>query len=186
MGGEDVFVGKLDFLFMVFFQLEGEVIFVDIIGLIGQYVYGNEFSYYIIYMYNYVNCLWCIQELVDSVLYNQYFNVFDGLLGNEDCGQMFVWYILNFMGFYQVCFGKLVYFIGCLLFEEVMINLFDCKIFVICIYNNLKINKYIELVLLNGKLLDVFFFIYDDLVCGGMMEIIMSFVLMEWGKQVKN
>lgn len=35
MGGEDVFVGKLDFLFIVDFLLEGEIIFLDISGLIG-------------------------------------------------------------------------------------------------------------------------------------------------------
>ena len=49
-----------------------------------------------------------------------YFNNPDGLSGNEDCGQMSAWYILNAMGFYQVCPGKPVYSIGRPLFNEEM------------------------------------------------------------------
>lgn len=186
MGGEDAFVGKLDSLFTVSSQLEGEATSADITGLIGQYAHGNEPSHHITHMYNYVNRPWRTQELVDSVLYNQYFNAPDGLSGNEDCGQMSAWYILNSMGFYQVCPGKPVYSIGRPLFEEVTINLPDRKTFVIRTHNNSKTNKYIESVLLNGKPLDVPFFTHDDLVRGGMMEITMSPVPTEWGKQVKN
>ena len=186
MGGEDAFVGKLDSLFTVSSQLEGEATSADITGLIGQYAHGNEPSHHITHMYNYVNRPWRTQELVDSVLHNQYFNAPDGLSGNEDCGQMSAWYILNSMGFYQVCPGKPVYSIGRPLFEEVTINLPDRKTFVIRTHNNSKTNKYIESVLLNGKPLDVPFFTHDDLVRGGTMEITMSPVPTEWGKQVKN
>ena len=176
MGGEDAFVGKLDSLFTVSSQLEGEATSADITGLIGQYAHGNEPSHHITHMYNYVNRPWRTQELVDSVLHNQYFNAPDGLSGNEDCGQMSAWYILNSMGFYQVCPGKPVYSIGRPLFEEVTINLPDRKTFVIRTHNNSK----------TGKPRDVPFFTHDDLVRGGMMEITMSPVPTEWGKQVKN
>ena len=186
MGGEDAFVGKLDSLFTVSSQLEGEATSADITGLIGQYAHGNEPSHHITHMYNYVNRPWRTQELVDSVLYNQYFNAPDGLSGNEDCGQMSAWYILNSMGFYQVCPGKPVYSIGRPLFEEVTINLPDRKTFVIRTHNNSKTNKYIESVLLNGKPLDVPFFTHNDIVRGGTMEITMSPVPTEWGKQIKN
>lgn len=186
MGGEDAFVGKLDSLFTVSSQLEGEATSADITGLIGQYAHGNEPSHHITHMYNYVNRPWRTQELVDSVLHNQYFNAPDGLSGNEDCGQMSAWYILNSMGFYQVCPGKPVYSIGRPLFEEVTINLPDRKTFVIRTHNNSKTNKYIESVLLNGKPLDVPFFTHNDIVRGGTMEITMSSVPTEWGKQIKN
>ena len=71
MGGEDAFVGKLDSLFTVSSQLEGEATSADITGLIGQYAHGNEPSHHITHMYNYVNRPWRTQELVDSVLHNQ-------------------------------------------------------------------------------------------------------------------
>ena len=46
MGGEDAFVGKLDSLFTVSSQLEGEATSADITGLIGQYAHGNEPSHH--------------------------------------------------------------------------------------------------------------------------------------------
>ena len=75
--------------------IEGETTSSDISGLIGQYAHGNEPSHHVIHLYNYVNRPWRTQELVDSVYRSQYANSVDGLSGNEDCGQMSAWYILN-------------------------------------------------------------------------------------------
>ena len=174
MGGEEAFAGKLDSLFTVSSELEGETVSADISGLIGQYAHGNEPSHHIIHLYNYVNRLWRTQELVDSVLHSQYRNAPDGLSGNEDCGQMSAWYILNAMGFYQVCPGEPVYSIGRPLFEEVTIHLPGQKDFVIRTKNNSKENKYVQSILLNGKPLEQPFFTHSDLTAGGVMEISMG------------
>lgn len=174
MGGEEAFVGKLDSLFTVSSELEGETVSADISGLIGQYAHGNEPSHHIIHLYNYVNRPWRTQELVDSVLHSQYRNAPDGLSGNEDCGQMSAWYILNAMGFYQVCPGEPVYSIGRPLFEEVIIHLPGQKDFVIRTKNNSKENKYVQSILLNGKPLEQPFFTHSDLTAGGVMEISMG------------
>ena len=123
MGGKEAFIGKLDSLFTADSSLEGEEVSADISGLIGQYAHGNEPSHHIIHMYNYVGQPWKTQELIDRVFKEQYRNAPDGLSGNEDCGQMSAWYILNSMGFYQVCPGKPVYSIGRPLFDEVVIHL---------------------------------------------------------------
>lgn len=174
MGGEEAFAGKLDSLFTVSSELEGETVSADISGLIGQYAHGNEPSHHIIHLYNYVNRPWRTQELVDSVLHSQYRNAPDGLSGNEDCGQMSAWYILNAMGFYQVCPGEPVYSIGRPLFEEVTIHLPGQKDFVIRTKNNSKENKYVQSILLNGKPLEQPFFTHSDLTAGGVMEISMG------------
>lgn len=174
MGGEEAFAGKLDSLFTVSSELEGETVSADISGLIGQYAHGNEPSHHIIHLYNYVNRPWRTQELVDSVLHSQYRNAPDGLSGNEDCGQMSAWYILNAMGFYQVCPGEPVYSIGRPLFEEVIIHLPGQKDFVIRTKNNSKENKYVQSILLNGKPLEQPFFTHSDLTAGGVMEISMG------------
>lgn len=174
MGGEEAFAGKLDSLFTVSSKLEGETVSADISGPIGQYAHGNEPSHHIIHLYNYVNRPWRTQELVDSVLHSQYRNAPDGLSGNEDCGQMSAWYILNAMGFYQVCPGEPVYSIGRPLFEEVTIHLPGQKDFVIRTKNNSKENKYVQSILLNGKPLEQPFFTHSDLTAGGVMEISMG------------
>ena len=181
MGGEEAFVEKLDSLFTVDSSLDGETTSADISGLIGQYAHGNEPSHHVIHLYNYVNRPWRTQELVDSVYRSQYANNVDGLSGNEDCGQMSAWYILNSMGFYQVCPGKPVYSIGRPAFDKAVINLPSEKTFSIVVKNNSKSNKYIESVLLNGKALDTPFFGHQDIVAGGIMEIKMTDHPTQWG-----
>ena len=181
MGGEDAFVQKLDSLFTVDSSLEGEMISSDISGLIGQYAHGNEPSHHVIHLYNYVNRPWRTQELVDSVYQSQYANSTDGLSGNEDCGQMSAWYILNSMGFYQVCPGKPIYSIGRPAFDKAVINLPEEKTFSIVVKNNEKKNKYIESVTLNGQPLNTPFFHHQDIANGGTMEIKMTAQPTKWG-----
>ncbi len=172
MGGREGFISKLDSLFTVSSVLEGENTSADISGLIGQYAHGNEPSHHIIHMYNYVGQPYRTQELVDSVLQTLYFNDPDGLSGNEDCGQMSAWYILNAMGFYQVCPGKPVYSIGRPLFNKATVNLKDGKKFTV-----IAENKYIQSMVLNGKPLDEPFFTHQDIVDGGTLELTMGKVI---------
>lgn len=174
MGGENAFASKLDSLFTADSSLEGETTSSDISGLIGQYAHGNEPSHHVTHLYNYVNRPWRTQELVDSVFQSQYANRPDGLAGNEDCGQMSAWYILNSMGFYQVCPGKPVYSIGRPVFDQAIVNLTNGKKFTIMVKNNSKKNKYIESMLLNGQTLHTPFFSHQDIVDGGTLEITMS------------
>ena len=207
MGGKEAFSEKLDSLFTVSSKLEGESVSSDISGLIGQYAHGNEPSHHILHMYNYIDQPWKTQALVDSVLHSQYFNAPagisgnedcaqqrlheimstlytdqpDGLCGNEDCGQMSAWYILNSMGFYQVCPGKPVYSIGRPLFDETTINLSDGKTFTIRTNNNSSENKYIQAARLNGNPLTEPFFTHEDIVAGGILEFDMGSTPSKWG-----
>lgn len=96
---------KLDDLFSAKSETEGRVQ-VDITGLIGQYAHGNEPSHHMAYLYNYVAKPQKTQEKIHQILTEFYKNNPDGLIGNEDCGQMGAWYVLSSMGFYQVCPGK--------------------------------------------------------------------------------
>lgn len=174
LGGKNKFTAKLDQLFKTDSKIEGELVSADITGLIGQYAHGNEPSHHIIHFYNYVGQPYKTQELIDSVLHSQYSDKVDGLAGNEDCGQMSAWYILNAMGFYQVCPGKPVYSIGRPLFDKVTVNLPGSKTFSIKTYNNKRENKYITSIKLNGHKLEKPFFTHAELMAGGTLEMIMS------------
>ena len=154
--------------------MEGESVSVDISGLIGQYAHGNEPSHHIAHLYNYVGQPWRTQELVDEVLHTLYFNDPDGLSGNEDCGQMSAWFILNSMGFYQVCPGKPVYSIGRPLFDKATIRLKDGKTFTVVAHGNSRENKYVQKMLLNGRELVEPFFNHQDIVDGGTLELTMG------------
>ena len=174
MGGKTRFIEKLDSLFSVSSELVGENASADISGMIGQYAHGNEPSHQTIHLYNLIGQPHKTQALVDEVLQTLYFNDPNGLSGNEDCGQMSAWYLLNSMGFYSYCPGAPYYSIGRPLFDEVKINLQNGKIFTVRVSNNNKSNKYIASARLNGKELDTLFFSHKDLMEGGLLEINMT------------
>ena len=181
MGGTQAFCEKLDSLFVADSSLEGDLVSADISGLIGQYAHGNEPSHHILHLYNAIGQPWKTQQLIDKVLHTQYFNAPDGLSGNEDCGQMSAWYILNAMGFYQPCPGRTVYSIGRPLFKEVTLHLPQDKEFRIVTRNNTKDNKYIKAISLNGKALDCPYFTHEQLMQGGLLEITMAGQPTDWG-----
>ncbi len=174
MGGKKGFITKLDSLFTADSSLEGELVSADISGLIGQYAQGNEPSHHIIHLYNYAGAPHRTQELIDSVLNSQYFNDPNGLSGNEDCGQMSAWYVLNSLGFYQVTPGKPLYSIGRPHFNKATINLPNGKKFTVVANNNSRSNKYIKKITLNGKELTTPFFTHEELMNGGTLTLEMS------------
>ena len=93
----------------------------DISGLIGQYAHGNEPSHHMAYLYNYCGKPEKTQAIVDRVCKTFYQDSPDGLIGNEDCGQMSAWYVMSAMGIYAVCPGSNVYTTGVPQFYEVEI-----------------------------------------------------------------
>jgi hypothetical protein len=58
------------------------------------------------YLYNYIGKPEKTTEKVHYILNNLYKNAPEGLIGNEDCGQMSAWYVLSSMGIYSVTPGS--------------------------------------------------------------------------------
>ncbi|CAM3919534.1 MULTISPECIES: GH92 family glycosyl hydrolase [Flavobacterium] len=100
-GGPEKFEAKLDEMFNSESKTTGREQ-VDVTGLIGQYAHGNEPSHHMAYLYDYIGKPEKTNEKVKYILDNFYKNTPDGLIGNEDCGQMSAWYVLSSMGMYQV------------------------------------------------------------------------------------
>jgi hypothetical protein len=100
-GGKAKFEKFIDAIFSAPEQTTGREQ-VDITGLIGQYAQGNEPSHHIAYLYNYVDKPEKTDAKIKYILDHFYRNTPDGLIGNEDCGQMSAWYILSTMGIYSV------------------------------------------------------------------------------------
>ncbi|MGX1930002.1 GH92 family glycosyl hydrolase [Flagellimonas sp. 2504JD4-2] len=173
-GGYEPFTVKMDSLFSTSSEIEGENASSDITGLIGQYAHGNEPSHHIAYMYTYAGQPWKTQELVDQILKEFYTTKPNGIIGNEDCGQMSAWYILNAIGFYQVSPGKPEYVIGRPLFDHVEIPLENGKVFSIEVGNNAPENKYVQSASLNGRELSGLFFTHNDIKNGGVLTIVMG------------
>ena len=103
----------------------------DITGLIGQYAHGNEPSHHIAYLYNYTAHPYKAQFYTHKIMNEFYKNEPDGLIGNEDCGQMSAWYVLSALGFYPVTPGNNKYMIGSPQFSMAEIHLGNGKSFII-------------------------------------------------------
>ena len=104
-GGKEAFEKQLDKMFNAPSKTTGREQ-ADVTGLIGQYAHGNEPSHHMAYLYNYVDKPEKTGEKVHYILNNFYSNTPDGLIGNEDCGQMSAWYVLSSMGLYNVTPGQ--------------------------------------------------------------------------------
>ncbi|MCK3683620.1 GH92 family glycosyl hydrolase [Maribellus sp. YY47] len=172
-GGDDKFIDKLDSLFTITGDM-GEHASIDITGLIGMYAQGNEPCHHMAYLYAFAGQQWKTAEKVRYILDNFYTNQPDGLIGNEDCGQMSAWYVMSSMGFYPVNPSNGIYVFGSPIFDKTSIKLKDGKQFVIETVNNSKENIYIQAVELNGKEYQNSYIRHCDIVSGGVLKFIMG------------
>jgi predicted alpha-1,2-mannosidase len=143
MGGKKKLGTKLDALFNENSQTTGRDQS-DITGLIGQYAHGNEPSHHIIYLYDYTDNPSKAQYYANKVMNEFYKNSPDGLIGNEDCGQMSAWYVMSALGFYPVTPGNNKYMIGSPQFSLAEIHLENGKSFVVNAVNKNEKNYYIQ------------------------------------------
>lgn len=173
IGGKKELETRLDTLFTTSSHIDGELASADITGLIGQYAHGNEPSHHMAYLYNWTDSPWKGQEYLDYIMHEFYLNQPDGIIGNEDCGQMSAWYIMSALGFYQVCPGIAEYTLGRPMIQKAKIPV-KGGVFEIIAHNNSDVNKYVTEVLLNGKKLERPFITHDDIIKGGKLEFKMS------------
>jgi predicted alpha-1,2-mannosidase len=172
LGGDESFNKKLD----EFFQIKSteEDGLADLTGLIGQYAHGNEPSHHVAYLYTYSGQQWKTAEKVRYIMKEFYLANTDGIIGNEDCGQMSAWYIFSSLGFYPVFPASETYVIGSPLFDKASINLDNGKKFTVEAINNSPANIYIQSLLLNGKKYDKTYILHRDIMNGGLLKIIMG------------
>ena len=173
-GGREGFVKKLDEMFTTSSTLEGRHQ-LDITGLIGQYAHGNEPSHHIAYLYAYAGEPWKTQKMVRRIMNEFYSEWPDGLIGNEDCGQMSAWYVLSALGFYPVNPGQPVYVFGAPLFEGFRVwNTRRGKDLVMSASGGGKGRPFIQSVRWNGKPLNRSWFTHDELLAGGEILVTMG------------
>lgn len=95
----------------------------DISGMIGQYAHGNEPSHAMAWMYDELGRQDKAKRYVDRILSDFYHDAPDGLIGNEDCGQMSAWYVLSALGLYQIAPGDAEFVLQAPLFHGYRIHL---------------------------------------------------------------
>jgi predicted alpha-1,2-mannosidase len=173
MGGQDRFISRLDSFFLLDSEDESEVL-VDLTGLIGQYAHGNEPSHHIAYLYASAGQQWKTAEKVRYIMKEFYHDDPDGVIGNEDAGQMSAWYVLSSLGFYPVFPASTEYVFGSPLFEKATLHLPEGKRFTVETLNNSPENIYIQRVELNGEEYNKMSISHQDLMNGGVLKFVMG------------
>ena len=161
---KDVFIKALDDLFTLETEMDIEVS--DVTGLKGQYAHGNEPSHHMAYLFSYVGQPWKTQKYTRELLDEMYTPTPDGIIGNEDAGQMSAWYVLSALGFYSVCPGSNEFVLTTPLFDEAVVKLANGKTLTIKAAGAAK-KHYVKDVALNGQKIDVNYITYDQIMNGG-------------------
>jgi predicted alpha-1,2-mannosidase len=174
MGGDRAFAAKLDAMFdfdnskLDYSHAE------DIAGLMGQYIHGNEPSHHVAYLYDYAGEAWRTQGRLKQIMASQYRPAPDGLVGNDDLGQMSAWYVFTALGFYPVTPGSGEYVIGRPFVDRAVLNLPNGKRFTIVADALSDAHPYVGRILLNGRPLERSFIRHSEIMAGGELRFVMQ------------
>ena len=143
---------------------------------------GNEPSFHIPWIYNWVGCPYKTQAVVNRILNEQYSGKIDGLPGNDDLGTMGAWYIFACIGLYPEIPGIGGFTINTPIFSSVKIHLKNGSIF---IKGGSEKNIYIKPLKVNGVLYNSTWINWDELSNGATLEYQTSGKAdLKWGTKV--
>ncbi|MCR4920565.1 MAG: glycoside hydrolase family 92 protein [Bacteroidaceae bacterium] len=146
----------------------------DATGLMGMFQMGNEPSFHIPYLYNYVGAPWKTQKYLHTLIDTYFTDTHLGMPGDEDGGGMSAFVVFTMMGFFPVTPGTTNYVIGSPFFETTTMHLPDGKTFTVKAKNFSEENKFIQSVRLNGKAYTHTWITHEDLLAGGTLELTMG------------
>lgn len=165
LGGEENFTQKLNEFFLT--EALNSNKFLGQEAMIGQYAHGNEPSHHIIYLYAYSNQPQKGQKYIHQVINEFHNNTPDGMIGNDDCGQMSAWYILSTLGFYPVNPANGEFVFGSPQVEKAILHLSNNNTFTIQAKYFSEQNICNEARFLNGSKLNRPFINYEEIMNGG-------------------
>ena len=151
------------------------------------YNHANEPVHFVPFLFNKLNEPWITQKWSRFICKKAYRNEVEGIVGNEDAGQMSAWYVLTASGIHPSCPGDTRFEITSPVFNRIEFQLdLDYalgEIFTIIAHDNSPENIYIQKAMLNGEDYRKCYLDYSDIVQGGVLELYMgSNPNMNWGK----
>ncbi len=174
LGGNGKLVSKLDAMFDQKVDPSKYADVEDISGMIGQYIHGNEPSHHLAYLYMYADAPLKTQARLKQIVDSQYNPAPDGLVGNDDLGQMSAWLIFTSLGFYPVAPGSNQYVLGRPFVDRAVLHLPNGKTLTIEGKGMNDTHEFVKDVLLNGKSLDRSYVTHEELMRGGTLTFLFS------------
>ena len=172
LGGKQQFTEKLNAFFTT--ESPNPNKFLGQEAMIGQYAHGNEPSHHICYLYAYSNEPKTGQKYIHQVVKDFHNNTPDGMIGNDDCGQMSAWYILSTLGFYPVNAADGTFVLGSPQVKKATINVSNDQRFMIKAKHFSNENIFQEDPSLNKEKLKRNFIRYPELMQGGSLRFYMT------------
>lgn len=172
LGGTAQFTKKLDDFFTI--ESPNPNKFLGQEAMIGQYAHGNEPSHHITYLYAFSNTPKIGQKYIHNIINAFHNNTPDGMIGNDDCGQMSAWYILSTLGFYPVNAANGEFVLGSPQVKSATLHLTNGKKFTVEALNFNENNIYQEQAQLNNSLLSKPWITYAEIMSGGKLTFQMT------------
>ena len=152
----------------------------------AYYNHANEPVHFVPFLYNKLGAPWKTQQNTRNICRTAYKTGVEGLVGNEDVGQMSAWYVLAASGLHPSCPGETRMEITSPVFDEIEYSLdrkyFSGATFRIVAHDNAPENVYIERAVFNGRPYNKCYLDFSDIAQGGVLELFMSSVPnKEWG-----
>lgn len=155
------------------------------------YNHANEPVHFVPFLFNKLGVPWHTQKWTRHTCEQAYSNGVEGIVGNEDVGQMSAWYVLAASGIHPSCPGESRMEITSPVFDKVEFSLdpqyHSGKTFTVIAHDNSRKNIYIQKALLNGKEHIKCFLDFADIAAGGTLELFMGNKPNEnWGNMQEN
>ncbi len=133
----------------------------------NYYNHANEPVHHVPFLFNRLNAPWLTQKWTRLVSQRAYHNSVEGLVGNEDVGQMSAWYILASAGIHPIAPGETRFELTSPIFNQIILNADTDHPFKIIANNNSLENSYIQSATLNGESYDQSYIDYHKIMEGG-------------------
>ena len=172
LGGKKEFTKKLNDFFTI--ESLNPNKFLGQEAMIGQYAHGNEPSHHIVYLYAFSETPKVGQKYIHKIINEFHNNTPDGMIGNDDCGQMSAWYVLSTLGFYPVNPANGEFVLGAPQVKKATLRLKNNKTFTIEATNFSNENRYQENVQLNNTIISKPFITYSEIMTGGTLNFQMT------------
>ena len=172
LGGTSAFTKKLNDFFTI--ESVNPNKFLGQEAMIGQYAHGNEPSHHIVYLYAFSDTPKVGQKYIHKIINEFHNNTPDGMIGNDDCGQMSAWYILSSLGFYPINPANGEFVLGVPQVKNATIHLKNNKKFTISTSNFSEDNSYSNTQKLNNIELSKPIINYSDIINGGTLNFQMT------------
>ena len=171
IGGRDEAERRLDELFVRLDAGYGDAWFAS----------GNEPSFHIPWIYNWVQRPHKTQKVVNRILNEQYSSAIDGLPGNDDLGTMGAWYVFACLGLYPEIPGIGGFAVNTPIFSEAVIHLAngDLKI-----SGGSEQNIYIKSMSIDGKPYDSTWIPWESLSRGADIVYKVASSPTQWGEKI--